>query len=73
MERHREARDERTVAVHLTDAGRALRERLADVPRTVGCAPGLDDRARHELIVLVRTLTVSTLAFRGVDGEPSVS
>jgi hypothetical protein len=59
--------------VHLTDAGRALRERVTHVPRTVGCAFGLDDRARRELIVLLRTLTASTVAFRGVDDESSAS
>jgi MarR family transcriptional regulator, organic hydroperoxide resistance regulator len=72
IERRREPRDERTVMVHLTDAGRALRERVTHVPRTVGCALGLDDRARRELIVLLRTLTASTVAFRGVD-EASAS
>lgn len=73
VERRREARDERTVTVHLTDAGRALRDRVAHVPATIGCALGLDDRARRELIVLLRTLTASTIAFRGVDGESSAS
>jgi DNA-binding MarR family transcriptional regulator len=73
VERRRDARDERTVTVHLTEAGRALRERVTHVPRTLGCALGLDDRARRELIVLLRTLTASTLAYRGVDGESSVS
>jgi DNA-binding MarR family transcriptional regulator len=73
VERRREARDERTVTVHLTDAGRALRARVAHVPETIGCALGLDDRARRELIVLLRTLTASTIAFRGLDGESSAS
>ncbi|PVZ10063.1 MarR family winged helix-turn-helix transcriptional regulator [Actinomycetospora cinnamomea] len=71
--RRRNPRDERTVTVHLTDEGRALRSRVAHVPRTVGCALGLDDRARRELIVLLRTLTASTVAFRGVDGATSAS
>ena len=52
---------------------RALRERVAHVPTTIGCALGLDDPARRELIVLLRTITASTIAFRGVDGEPSAS
>ncbi|MEJ2863052.1 MarR family winged helix-turn-helix transcriptional regulator [Actinomycetospora flava] len=73
VERRRDPRDERTVTVHLTDTGRALRERVAHVPTTIGCALGLDDRARHELIVLLRTITASTVAFRGVDGESSAS
>jgi DNA-binding MarR family transcriptional regulator len=69
VERRRDPRDERTVTVHLTEAGHDLRGRVAHVPRTIGCALGLDDRARHELIVLLRTLTASTVAFRGVEGE----
>jgi MarR family transcriptional regulator, organic hydroperoxide resistance regulator len=73
IERRREPRDERTVTVHLTDSGRALRGRVTHVPGTIGCALGLDDRARHELIVLLRTLTASTVAFRDVDGETSAS
>ncbi|MDD7965910.1 MarR family winged helix-turn-helix transcriptional regulator [Actinomycetospora lemnae] len=72
VERRRDPRDERTVTVHLTDEGRALRGRVAHVPRTIGCALGLDDRARRDLIVLLRTITASTVAFRGVDGESSV-
>ncbi|MDD7938129.1 MarR family transcriptional regulator [Actinomycetospora lutea] len=73
VERRREARDERTVTVHLTDAGRALRGRVAHVPATIGCALGLDDRARRELIVLLRRITASTIAFRDVDGESTAS
>jgi len=33
-----------------------------DIPRQIGSATGQDTRARHELIVLLRTLTASTLA-----------
>lgn len=62
LERRRSTDDERTVAVGLTGAGRALRSRATDLPRRIGCAMGLDERARHELIVLLRTLTASTLA-----------
>ncbi|MEJ2888427.1 MarR family winged helix-turn-helix transcriptional regulator [Actinomycetospora aeridis] len=71
VERRRATRDERTVTVHLTDAGRALRARVTHVPRAIGCALGLDGRARRELVVLLRTLTASTIAYRGVDGETS--
>jgi MarR family transcriptional regulator, organic hydroperoxide resistance regulator len=70
--RRRDTRDERTVTVHLTDEGRALRARVAQVPRTIGCALGLDDRARRDLIVLLRTITASTVAFRDAgDGTPA--
>jgi DNA-binding MarR family transcriptional regulator len=71
--RRRDPRDERSVTVHLTDAGRALRSRAAHVPRTIGCALGLDDGARRELVVLLRSITASTVAFRGVDGATSAS
>ncbi|GLZ44815.1 MarR family transcriptional regulator [Actinomycetospora sp. NBRC 106375] len=73
VERRRAPHDERTVTVHLTDAGRDLRARVSHVPRTIGCALGLDDRARHELIVLLRTITASTVVYRGVDGASSAS
>ena len=62
VERRRAPHDERTVSVHLTAAGRELRGRAAHVPEAIGCAMGLDERARHELIELLRTLTASTLA-----------
>ena len=59
--RRRSSGDERTVTVALTDQGRALRARATHIPQRIGCAMGLDARARHELIVLLRTLTASTL------------
>jgi MarR family transcriptional regulator, organic hydroperoxide resistance regulator len=61
VERRRAPHDERTVSVHLTASGRELRGRAAHVPRAIGCAMGLDERGRHELIELLRTLTASTL------------
>lgn len=66
VERRRDPEDERTVRVHLTDAGRALRERVAHVPEAIGCALGLGDDARRELIALLRTITASTIAYREV-------
>ncbi len=70
VERHRDTRDERTVTVHLSDAGRELRGRVAHVPRAIGCATGLDDAARRDLIDLLRTLTASALA-AGEDASAS--
>ncbi|MER7461213.1 MarR family transcriptional regulator [Micromonospora sp. NPDC126480] len=52
--RRRSAADERRVAVELTPPGRALRERMADVPRRVARATGL---SVDELVALRDTLT----------------
>lgn len=52
--RTRAARDERRVEVHLTGAGRALRERMDAVPRRVARATGLTEA---ELVALRDTLT----------------
>ncbi|MEU8182754.1 MarR family transcriptional regulator [Micromonospora sp. NPDC049044] len=52
--RRRSARDERRVEVGLTEQGRALRERLCDVPPRVAQATGLD---LSELVALRDTLT----------------
>ncbi|WP_291052600.1 MarR family transcriptional regulator [Herbiconiux sp.] len=42
LERRRSGIDERTVLVHLTDAGRALREQAADIPERLCAATGLE-------------------------------
>ncbi|MEU5791190.1 MarR family transcriptional regulator [Micromonospora purpureochromogenes] len=52
--RSRSARDERRVEVGLTADGRALRQRMDEVPRRVACATGLTEA---ELIGLRDTLT----------------
>ncbi|MFE9690003.1 MarR family winged helix-turn-helix transcriptional regulator [Micromonospora sp. NPDC005806] len=52
--RARSARDERRVEVSLTEQGRALRERMDEVPRRVARATGL---AEAELVALRDTLT----------------
>ncbi|SCF41735.1 MarR family winged helix-turn-helix transcriptional regulator [Micromonospora mirobrigensis] len=52
--RSRSARDERRVEVGLTGAGRALRERMGDVPLRVARATGLTET---ELVDLRDTLT----------------
>ncbi|WP_158887292.1 MarR family winged helix-turn-helix transcriptional regulator [Amycolatopsis anabasis] len=58
--RHRLASDERSVAIGLTGRGRELRERAAGIPSAIGCALGLDDEARRELITTLRSITAST-------------
>lgn len=57
--RSRSVRDERVVEVALTDAGRALRDRVGEVPRRVAAATGL---AEDELMALRNTLTRITAA-----------
>ncbi len=52
--RSRSARDERVVEVALTAAGRALRDRVGEVPRQVAAATGLTE---GELVTLRQTLT----------------
>ena len=52
--RRRSARDERRVEVGLTEQGRALRERLCDVPLRIALATGL---GIDELVALRDTLT----------------
>lgn len=52
--RRRSARDERRVEVGLTEQGRALRERVGDVPLRIALATGL---GFDELVALRDTLT----------------
>ncbi|MFB9239690.1 MarR family winged helix-turn-helix transcriptional regulator [Plantactinospora siamensis] len=54
VNRRRSARDERVVEIELTTAGRAVRDRVAEVPRRVAAATGLTEA---ELVALRDTLT----------------
>lgn len=54
LTRRRAARDERTVEVELTEAGRSLRRRVEAVPRRVARATGLSE---EDLVALRDTLT----------------
>ncbi|MEU5564527.1 MarR family winged helix-turn-helix transcriptional regulator [Micromonospora musae] len=51
--RRRSTRDERRVEVELTDAGRALRQQVEDVPRRIAGATGLSET---ELVAVRDTL-----------------
>ncbi|MCR6486812.1 MarR family transcriptional regulator [Amycolatopsis sp. OK19-0408] len=64
--------DERTVVISLTEEGRAVRTRAAGVPSAIGCALGLDDTARRQLIETLRRLTASAAAYSsgGSDAQP---
>ena len=52
--RHRDSADERSLAVELTESGRALRERALEVPGRVAARLGLSE---SELVALHTTLT----------------
>lgn len=60
VRRTRDRHDERMVRVHLTETGRALRDRAGEISALVGCASGLSDaaieRLRREVTVLRDTL-----------------
>jgi DNA-binding MarR family transcriptional regulator len=62
--RRRQANDERSVVIDLTARGRALRERAESLPAAIGCATGLGEDERRELITTLRRLTASTSAGR---------
>ena len=61
LQRRRSAADERRVEVHLTDNGRALREKAQDLPQQVAKAAGLEP---EELRTLQETLAKVTAALR---------
>jgi MarR family transcriptional regulator, organic hydroperoxide resistance regulator len=61
VRRTRGATDERTVVVHLTDTGTALRDTLTDLPRRIACAVDLTEDEfvqLHHLLGRVRGATV---------------
>jgi DNA-binding MarR family transcriptional regulator len=57
--RRRQVDDERTVVISLTPEGTALRERAVAIPSVIGCALGLDDKARVALIETLHAVTRS--------------
>jgi DNA-binding MarR family transcriptional regulator len=62
--RNRLASDERSVSISLTEKGTGLRERATALPSAIGCALGLDDDGRRELVRSLKVLTSSALASR---------
>ncbi len=64
LDRRRDPADERVVRIHLTDAGRCLRDAAADIPRRASCATGLPPadlaRLRDNLIDLANHLRQTT-------------
>ncbi|WP_394433531.1 MarR family winged helix-turn-helix transcriptional regulator [Streptomyces sp. SGAir0957] len=65
VRRERSARDERSVNVTLTDAGAALKERAAEVPRSIARATGFElaeiEDLRRRLNRLTEALDTATL------------
>ncbi|RKN37797.1 MarR family winged helix-turn-helix transcriptional regulator [Streptomyces hoynatensis] len=59
VRRERSARDERSVLVRPTEAGAALRERTAPVPRQITEATGLSLAEIHDLATRLTRLTAS--------------
>ncbi|SDC74016.1 MarR family winged helix-turn-helix transcriptional regulator [Rhodococcus tukisamuensis] len=62
VERRRLISDERRVEIHLTDAGTALRERAADIPRKLAAATGMSE---EELLALRQALLRVVAALHG--------
>jgi DNA-binding MarR family transcriptional regulator len=57
VDRRRDPDDERRVVVYLTDSGRALKAKLADVPRQIGrCMPLEPDEAHTLYRILYKIL-----------------
>ncbi|MFF4756490.1 MarR family winged helix-turn-helix transcriptional regulator [Streptomyces sp. NPDC002514] len=62
IRRERRADDERSVSVHLTEQGRALRERATAVPVAIGAAMGLTPDDFREAKRILRQLTANVSA-----------
>lgn len=62
--RQRGAQDERSVKVHITDAGRALGPRTGHVQGAVQTAIGFTDEQARELQSALRSLTASANSYR---------
>ena len=69
VSRRRDAADERQVLVSLTDAGRALRAKAADIPPAVACGTQLGEAEFLALMGTLETLRTRLVAASG--REPS--
>ncbi|NBH02056.1 MarR family transcriptional regulator [Amycolatopsis sp. SID8362] len=62
--RNRQADDERSVRVSLSEAGKALRKKAQDIPDVIGTAMSLDDAGVARLRAELDRLTESVNAYR---------
>ena len=62
IRRERRAEDERSVEIHLTEAGRAMRADARRVPDELVCALGMDEQAIGELRATLQRLTATVSA-----------
>ncbi|MEV4051482.1 MarR family transcriptional regulator [Amycolatopsis sp. NPDC049688] len=62
--RNRQADDERSVRVSLSDAGKALREKAKGIPDVIGTAMSLDDAGVARMRAELNRLTESVNAYR---------
>jgi MarR family transcriptional regulator, organic hydroperoxide resistance regulator len=69
VRRERSTSDERSVLVHLTDAGAALRTRASSVPRRIAGATGMElvelEALRQNLVQLTEIVSAQTLTPEG--------
>jgi MarR family transcriptional regulator, organic hydroperoxide resistance regulator len=65
VRRERSTADERSVTIHLTEAGTALRARAAPVPRRISAATGLDLEEMRDLQARLQRLTAALDAATG--------
>jgi DNA-binding MarR family transcriptional regulator len=64
LRRERQADDERSVLISLTEEGAALRERAAGIPAVIGEAMGLDEAGLARLRTELDRLSASVNAYR---------
>jgi DNA-binding MarR family transcriptional regulator len=69
VERRRDARDERVVRIHLTAAGRRMREAAAPVPGALACRAGFDLADAEGRARLVRLRDELTGLARRLEGD----
>ncbi|MDX2819395.1 MarR family transcriptional regulator [Streptomyces sp. PA03-5A] len=70
VRRERSTDDERSVTVHLTDAGTALHAKALQIPRRISAATGLDLEEINDLRARVDRLTAALTAADLDDGPP---
>ncbi len=70
VEKERDAADERSVIVRLTQAGWSLREQVTGLPMQILCGTGLDAGAAMEMRDRMKKLTLDMRKIQGGQVEP---